>query len=211
MSSQTRKVNLEAILQKFPDLSHPEYSGITITGVVSDSRQVLHGNLFVALEGGSTDGHQFIPQAIQRGAAAVVGMKPLYELNVPYVKVGDSRYALAHLAAAFYGYPAQKMVVIGITGTDGKTTTANLLFNILKTAGMRAGMISTVNAVIGDKELDTGFHVTTPDATDVQQYLAMMSDEGMTHVILEATSHGLAQYRVEACEFDIAIVTNITH
>jgi UDP-N-acetylmuramoyl-L-alanyl-D-glutamate--2,6-diaminopimelate ligase len=135
---------------------------------------VQPGNLFVALVGGSADGHQYIPQAIRQGAAAVVGMRSLTDLAVPYIQVEDSRNALAHLAAAFYDYPARNMVVIGITGTDGKTTTANLLFHILKAAGLQAGMISTVNAVIGDLELDTGFHVTTPDATDVQRYLAMM-------------------------------------
>jgi UDP-N-acetylmuramoyl-L-alanyl-D-glutamate--2,6-diaminopimelate ligase len=211
LSSPHRKVTLEAITQKYASQISPEFSGLTITGIVSDSRQVQPGNLFVALVGVSADGHQYIPQAIRQGAAAVVGMRSLTDLAVPYIQVEDSRNALAHLAAAFYDYPARKMVVIGITGTDGKTTTANLLFHILKAAGLQAGMISTVNAVIGDLVLDTGFHVTTPDAPDVQRYLAMMAGAGMTHVILEATSHGLAQDRVEACDFDLAIVTNITH
>jgi UDP-N-acetylmuramoyl-L-alanyl-D-glutamate--2,6-diaminopimelate ligase len=211
LSYQQRQVSLKSVLQNFPEGQNPVYQGVTITGIVADSRQVQPGNLFVALVGGSADGHRFIPQAIQRGAVAVVGMQPLGGLPVPYILVNDSRQALAHLAAAYYDFPAQKMVVIGITGTDGKTTTANLLFKILKTAGLRTGMISTVNAVIGDMELDTGFHVTTPDAADVQRYLSMMAGDGTTHVILEATSHGLAQYRVEACDFDVAIVTNITH
>jgi UDP-N-acetylmuramoyl-L-alanyl-D-glutamate--2,6-diaminopimelate ligase len=206
-----RKITLSSVLEHFPRLSRPDFQDVQITGVVADSRQVEPGNLFVALVGGSADGHRFIPQSIQRGAAAVVGMQPLSGLEVPYIRVEDSRYALAHLAAAYYGFPAHKMVVVGITGTDGKTTTANLLFNILRTAGLPTGMISTVNAVIGEIELDTGFHVTTPDATDVQRYLAMMTGQGITHVILEATSHGLAQFRVEACEFDVAVVTNITH
>ncbi|HXQ32587.1 MAG TPA: UDP-N-acetylmuramoyl-L-alanyl-D-glutamate--2,6-diaminopimelate ligase, partial [Anaerolineales bacterium] len=96
-------------------------------------------------------------------------------------------------------------------GTDGKTTTTNLIYQILLAAKIKAGMISTVNAVIGDEVLDTGFHVTTPDAHDVQRYLAKMVDAGLTHVILETTSHGWAQYRVDACEFDIGVVTNITH
>jgi UDP-N-acetylmuramoyl-L-alanyl-D-glutamate--2,6-diaminopimelate ligase len=211
LSSHLRKVTLEAITQKYASQISPEFSGLTITGIVSDSRLVQPGNLFVALVGGSADGHHYIAQAIRQGATAVVGMHSLTDLAVPYIQVEDSRNALAYLAAAFYDYPARKMVVIGITGTDGKTTTANLLFHILKAAGLQTGLISTVNAVIGDLELDTGFHVTTPDATDVQRYLAMMAEAGMTHVILEATSHGLAQDRVEACEFDIAIVTNITH
>jgi UDP-N-acetylmuramoyl-L-alanyl-D-glutamate--2,6-diaminopimelate ligase len=130
---------------------------------------------------------------------------------VPYLRVEDSREALAYLSAAFYDYPAKNLTVIGITGTDGKTTTSNLLYQILVAAGIKAGMISTVNAVIGDQVLDTGFHVTTPDAPDIQRYLSMMVAADLTHVVLETTSHGLEQKRVDACEFDIGIITNITH
>jgi UDP-N-acetylmuramoyl-L-alanyl-D-glutamate--2,6-diaminopimelate ligase len=211
MSSHPRKVTLRSIFQKFPLPYLSSIPNVSITGVVSDSRQVQPGDLFVALAGASVDGHRFIPDAIQQGAVAVVGMESLYDLPVPYIMVEDSRVALAHLAAGYYEYPAHKLVMIGVTGTDGKTTTANLLFNILKAAGISVGMISTVNAVIGDTELDTGFHVTTPDAPDVQHYLAMMVDAGMTHVVLVTTSHGLAQARVEACDFDISVITNITH
>lgn len=211
MSSHPRKVTLGSVFRKFPLPYFSSIPDVSITGVVSDSRQIQSGNLFVALPGESVDGHRFIPDAIQRGAGAVVGTQALVDLPVPYIMVEDSRVALAHLAAGYYDYPAQKLVMLGITGTDGKTTTANLLFNILKAAGISAGMISTVNAVIGDTELDTGFHVTTPDAPDVQRYLSMMVDAGISHVVLETTSHGLAQARVEACDFDIAIVTNITH
>ena len=184
---------------------------VIVHNIVSDSRQVQPGSLFVALKGTSNDGHRFIPDAIQRGAVAIVGTKPLTKLDVPYVQVQDSHEALAYLAAAYYHYPARKITVIGITGTEGKTTTANLIFQIMKEAGLQTGMISSVDAVIGEQVLDTGFHVTTPDAPDVQRYLAMMVANGITHVILEATSHGLAQKRVEACEFDIAVITNITH
>lgn len=186
-------------------------SDVLITGIVLDSRQVQPGNLFMALSGGSTDGHRFIPEAIMRGASAIVGTQPLSDLPVPYFRVDDGRMALAYLAAAFYGFPARQLLMIGVTGTDGKTTTANLLFHILQIAGLKAGMISTVNAVIGEQTLDTGFHVTTPEAPDVQRYLAQMVAAGLTHVILEATSHGLAQQRVGACDFDVGIVTNITH
>jgi UDP-N-acetylmuramoyl-L-alanyl-D-glutamate--2,6-diaminopimelate ligase len=115
------------------------------------------------------------------------------------------------MAGSFYDWPARKLTVIGVTGTDGKTTTTNLLYQILVVANIKAGMISTVNAVIGDEVLDTGFHVTTPDAHDVQRYLAKMVDAGLTHVVLETTSHGWSQYRVDACEFDVGVVTNITH
>ncbi|MCU0488685.1 MAG: UDP-N-acetylmuramoyl-L-alanyl-D-glutamate--2,6-diaminopimelate ligase [Anaerolineales bacterium] len=182
-----------------------------IRGIVFDSRQVQPGDCFVALSGGNVDGHRYIPDAVQRGAAAVVGVQPLQGLRVPYLRVFDSRLALALLSAAFYRFPARQLTVIGITGTDGKTTTTNLLYQILRTAGIKVGMISTVNAVIGDRILDTGFHVTTPEAPDVQRYLAQMVAAGLDTVILEATSHGLDQQRVAACEFDIGVITNITH
>jgi UDP-N-acetylmuramoyl-L-alanyl-D-glutamate--2,6-diaminopimelate ligase len=101
--------------------------------------------------------------------------------------------------------------MIGVTGTDGKTTTCNLLFNILKEAGIPTGMVTTVNAVLGSQVVDTGFHVTTPDSPQLQRYLARMVVEGLTHAVLETTSHGWSQHRVASCEFDIGVVTNITH
>ncbi len=182
-----------------------------ITGISLDSRRVQPGHIFVALVGNTTDGHRFIPDAVQRGSILVVGEQTMGEIGVPYLQVADSRLSLAYLSAAFYGLPARRLTVIGVTGTDGKTTTTNLIYHILLAARIRAGMISTVNAVIGERELDTGFHVTTPEAPDVQNYLAQMATAGITHVVLEATSHGLAQHRVAACEFDLGVVTNITH
>jgi len=182
-----------------------------VTGITLDSRAVEPGNVFIALVGGSVDGHQYIPEAISRGAAVVIGTKPGFDIEVPYLMVLDGRLALAQLSAAYYDFPARELTVVGVTGTDGKTTTANLIFHILRAAGIQAGMISTVNAQIGDKVLDTGFHVTTPEAPVVQHYLAEMVSSGITHVVLEATSHGLAQNRVACCEFDLGVVTNITH
>ena len=184
---------------------------IPITGVTHDSRRVQPGHIFVALAGGTTDGHRYIPDAIRHGAILVVGEKPFGEIGVPYLRVADSRLSLAFFSAAFYGLPARRLTMIGVTGTDGKTTTTNLIYHILLAAGIRAGMISTVNAVIGERMLDTGFHVTTPEAPDVQNYLAQMAAAGITNVVLEATSHGLAQHRVAACEFDLGVITNITH
>jgi UDP-N-acetylmuramoyl-L-alanyl-D-glutamate--2,6-diaminopimelate ligase len=185
---------------------------IPITGISIDSRAVRPGHLFVAMKGGSHDGHDYIPRAIENGAAAIVGERSVRQVaNLPYIQLENSRRALTWIAASFYDWPGRKLTVIGVTGTDGKTTTTNLIYQVLRAAGIKAGMISTVNAVIGDEVLDTGFHVTTPDAHDVQHYLARMVDAGLTHVVLETTSHGWSQYRVDACEFDIGVVTNITH
>ena len=202
--------SLTQLTESIPGIVYTTGEDVLIHGIALDSRKVIPGDVFVANKGLSLDGHRFIPDAIQAGAVAIVGTEHL-NLAVPYVQVADSREALAHLSAAIYDYPAKKMIVIGITGTDGKTTTANLLFHVLKTSGIKTGLISTVNAVIGDKIFDTGFHVTTPDAPDLQRYLSMMVKSGITHVILETTSHGLEQKRVDACEFDIGVVTNITH
>jgi UDP-N-acetylmuramoyl-L-alanyl-D-glutamate--2,6-diaminopimelate ligase len=175
---------------------------IDVTGLAFDSRRVEAGNLFVAIPGGQTDGHLFIAQAIERGAVAIVGERPPAEVllsnEVPYVRVPDSHAALAHLAAVWHGHP-------------GRETTVNLIQSIVAAAGHKTGMISTVNALIGDRYQDTGLHVTTPDALQVQGLLAQMATAGTEVAILEATSHGLAQHRVTAAEFDVAVVTNITH
>lgn len=183
-----------------------------ITLVTSDSRQVIPGALFVAYPGVAVDGHRFIDDAVRRGASAVVGQVAFDRVgSLTYLQVPDARQALASLSACWYGFPARKLVMIGVTGTDGKTTTVNLVHSILTAAGLNAGMISTVNAVIGGQSYDTGLHTTTPDAPDVQKYLAQMVGAGQTHCVLEATSHGLAQHRVDACEFDVGVITNITH
>ena len=205
-------VKLSNLFTDFPFFYFPKkLADISVTGIAIDSRKVQPGDLFVAMQGGAADGHNYIPMAIDKGAIAVLGQKDLDDLPVPYIRVDNSRHALTFLAASFYDWPGRKLTVIGVTGTDGKTTTSNLIYHILKAAGLKAGMISTVNAVIGDEVLDTGFHVTTPDAHDVQRYLAKMVKAGLTHVVLETTSHGWAQHRVDACEFDIGVVTNITH
>ncbi|MGB7874056.1 MAG: UDP-N-acetylmuramoyl-L-alanyl-D-glutamate--2,6-diaminopimelate ligase [Anaerolineales bacterium] len=207
-----QNAKLVSVFKDFPFPFTPKnLPDLPITGISIDSRVVKPGDLFVAMQGGLVDGHAYIPMAIDAGAVAVVGHKVMHDLPVPYIRVEDPRQSLTFLAAAFYDWPGRKLTVIGVTGTDGKTTTCNLIYNILVTAGFKAGMISTVNAVLGDEVMDTGFHVTTPDAHDVQRYLAKMVDAGLTHVVLETTSHGWSQHRVDACEFDIGVVTNITH
>lgn len=205
----------KTLSQLFIDFPFPHPAAIPdipITGIAIDSRAVKPGDLFVAMKGGTLDGHDYIDKAIANGAAAVVGERDVAQFaNLTYIQLDNTRQALTWLAAAFYDWPGRKLTVIGVTGTDGKTTTTNLLYQILRTAGLKAGMVSTVNAVIGDEVLDTGFHVTTPDAHDVQHYLAKMVGAGLTHMVLETTSHGWAQHRVDASEFDIGVVTNITH
>lgn len=203
---------LKALFAEFPlKIVSGTLDATPVNKITADSRKVDAGDLFVAMAGEYFDGHKFIANAIEQGAAAIVGEKPLKDLSAPYIQVENARQSLAHLAAAYYDHPARKLTMVGITGTDGKTTTSNFLYQILREAKLKVGMISTVNAIIGDQVLDTGFHVTTPDASDTQRYLAQMVDAGLTHVILETTSHGWAQYRVDACEFDVGIVTNITH
>ncbi len=182
-----------------------------LTGIAFDSRHVRPGDVFVAVRGASTDGHVYIPDAIARGALAVVGEARVDPLIVPYFQVKDSRLALAMISAAYYGYPTRKMTIVGVTGTDGKTTTATMIYHILRAAGYNTGLISTISALVGEQALDTGFHVTTPEATEIQAYLAQMAEKATTHVVLETTSHGLDQHRVSACDFDIGVVTNITH
>lgn len=184
---------------------------VEITGLAHDSRLVRPGDLFIAVRGQRADGHRFIPQALEKGSVAVVVEEAGHSLPVPCVVVPDSRLALAHLAASFHGHPARRMRVIGVTGTDGKTTTVNLIHSILAAAGYKSSLVSSVNAIIGEKYYDTGLHTTTPDALEIQHYLAEMVAAGTEYAVLESTSHGLAQGRVAACEYDVAVVTNITH
>jgi UDP-N-acetylmuramoyl-L-alanyl-D-glutamate--2,6-diaminopimelate ligase len=182
-----------------------------VAGITDDSRTVRPGWIFVAIAGGHTDGHRFVAEAFRQGAVAVVGQSDLGHADGLYLRVPDSRQALARLAAAWHGHPGRSLVVVGVTGTDGKTTTASMIHSILAQAGVRAGLVSTVQALMGDQAVDTGLHVTTPEPMALQGYLKNMLEEGLTHVVLESTSHGLAQHRVDGCEFDVAVVTNITH
>ena len=204
--------SLKNCLREFSSYKPLSLSDALITGISWDSRKVQPGDAFFALVGENVDGHDFINDAVERGAAAVVGSRNDISLSVPYVQTeGDDRLALAEFSAIFYDHPSRELITIGITGTDGKTTTTNLVHHILQAAGIPTGMISSVNAVVGNETLSTGFHVTTPESPDIQRYLAQMRDSGLTHVVLETTSHGLAQKRVAFVDYDLAAVTNVTH
>ncbi len=211
-------MNLSTLLTALPQYRlanfDPAVPDIDIINITTDSRQIQPGSLFVAYRGVHVDSHRFIPQAIAGGAAAIVSeieVEPNGDAPPPHIIVPDGRAALAWLSAAWHNFPARQLTMIGITGTDGKTTATNFLFHMLQATGQQTGMISTVNAIIGAQTLDTGLHTTTPDAPDVQRYLTEMVKAGSQTCLLEVTSHGLTHHRVTACDFDIAIVTNITH
>lgn len=178
---------------------------------VEDSRYIEQGGVFVARKGLNTDGHDYIERAIAQGASAVIGEYAI-DLPVPYVQVNDAQQLLGLLAASYYGFPSRDLVVVGVTGTNGKTSTTHIMHNILDVATEgKAGYISTLGADIGGANADTGLHVTTPTAPEIQHYLATMRDAGLTHVVLEMTSHGLAQGRLNGVDIDVAIITNLTH
>jgi UDP-N-acetylmuramoyl-L-alanyl-D-glutamate--2,6-diaminopimelate ligase len=194
----------------------PLYDGpeIELSCLVEHTDDVVPGACFVARVRATGDGHRYALQAVERGATLVLAERPLPELapyDVVCLQLPDTALALAWLAAAWEGFPSRQLVMIGVTGTDGKTSTATLLFSILREAGLRAGLLSTIKAVIGEVEEPLALHVTTPEAPVVQRHLRRMVEAGLTHCVLEATSHGLAQHRVAAVDFDLALVTNITH
>ena len=180
--------------------------------VEEDHRALRPGGIFVARRGEVVDGHDYIPQALARGAAAIVAERPPEGLAVPWAQVREAGEALGWLAAAWQDCPARSLHLCGVSGTNGKTTTAMLLHRILQRAsGGRAGLISTIAAELGSGSADTGLHVTTPGAPQVQALLAQMRDRGLTHCVLEMTSHGLAQGRLNGVTLDVAVMTNITH
>jgi len=177
-----------------------------------DSRKIADGGLFIAVPGTYTDGRRFLSEAARHGAVVALG-EPLEEAldtPIPYIEVPDVRTALANLACAFYGYPAQQLCTIGVTGTDGKTTTANLISTLLETAGRRTGLMTTANFKISGQEWENATRQSTLEALEIQEFLQRMLAEGVTHAVIEATSHGLELRRVYGCAFDVGVVTNIT-
>lgn len=182
----------------------------SVRDVTSDSRAAAPGVAFVAVRGGTSDGHRFIAQAAAAGAPMIVGEEPraLHSATPGYVQVADSRLALADLAAQLASHPSRGMVVVGITGTSGKTTTTYLLESILQAAGHRVGVIGTVNFRFGGK-IYPSTH-TTPGAPELQKLLAEMKRDGCTAVVMEVSSHALKQHRSAFIAFDAMIFTNLT-
>ena len=181
---------------------------LDILDVAYDSRKVTEGSLFVAISGFATDGNRFIPMALEKGAVAVVtARKP--DRNVPYVLVESDRLALALIGCNFYGHPAKSMTMIGVTGTNGKTSTTLLLKQVLeKTLGAKVGLIGTMENMVGDEVIPT--ERTTPESFELQGLFARMRDAGCTHVVMEVSSHAIALERVGGVDFDVAAFTNLT-
>lgn len=180
-----------------------------ITGVTYDSRRVMPGMVFVAVPGQNTDGHEFINNAVDRGAAAVICERNGFlTQRSTKIKVSDAREALAGAAAAYYGNPASKLKMIAVTGTNGKTTVSFMIKHILESAGAKTGLIGTVRYEVGERMVPA--HRTTPEALDVQQMLASMLRADCTACVMEVSSHALEQKRVVGIDFDVAIFTNLT-
>ncbi|HEY7526560.1 MAG TPA: UDP-N-acetylmuramoyl-L-alanyl-D-glutamate--2,6-diaminopimelate ligase [Candidatus Limnocylindria bacterium] len=175
-----------------------------------DSRQVEPGTLFFAVPGVHVDGHHYVSRAVERGALAVVVEREMPGVGVPQLVVERTRNALADAADAWFGQPSRSLRVIGVTGTDGKTTTCFLAAAVLRAAGRRPGLIGTVELGVGDERMPNENRNTTPEALELQALLAEMVEAGNDSVVMEATSHGLAQARTRNVDFDVGILTNLT-
>ncbi|MCL5676862.1 MAG: UDP-N-acetylmuramoyl-L-alanyl-D-glutamate--2,6-diaminopimelate ligase [Firmicutes bacterium] len=202
-------MRLSHLLKLIPTARIEGPGSLDVTALSYDSRQVTPGSLFVAIRGLVTDGHLFVDDAISAGAAAVMVERdvPVPE-GVVKVVVPDSREALAMAAATLYGHPSKKLRLIGVTGTNGKTTTTYLIRSILRAQGFKVGLIGTVKALIDDEEIPAGR--TTPESLDLQALLARMVRAGCDYAVMEVSSHALDLKRVASCEFDAGVFTNLT-
>ena len=184
----------------------PEKSDAEITGVTNDSRKITPGCVFFCIQGTTYDGHLFASDALKQGAAAVVTQR---RLNLAgEITVTDTHIAYATAAANYFGNPAKKLKLVGVTGTNGKTTTTMIIRHILITQGFKTGIVGTIQNMINDDVLPA--KNTTPDAYELQELFSKMVDAGCTHCVMEVSSHALAQDRVGGCHFDVAVFTNLT-
>jgi UDP-N-acetylmuramoyl-L-alanyl-D-glutamate--2,6-diaminopimelate ligase len=184
---------------------------LQIAGVAFDSRFVRPSSIFVAVPGAHVDGHDFVKAAAELGAAAAIVERPIPGIALPQIVVEDARRALATVAAWWYGDPSRELGVVGITGTDGKTTTAFLAAAVLEAAGISTGFTTTAAAKVGSVRTANPEHVTTPEAPQLQRILRAMVQAGNEAAVVETTSHGLALFRVAEIAYDVAIFTNLTH
>ncbi len=202
-------MQLKQIISQFSPVSVEGTLDREVSGITYDSRRVTPGMVFVAIPGQHVDGHQFINTAIDRGAAAIICARNGFSSQrATKIKVVDTREALARAAAEFYQHPSTKLKVIGVTGTNGKTTVAFIVKEILEAAGIKTGLLGTVRYEIGERVIPA--HRTTPEALEIQQLMAQMVRAGCTACVMEVSSHALEQQRVCGVDFDLGIFTNLT-
>lgn len=203
-------MKLKTLLSHIPSHQTSGELDINISALVFDSRKVTKDCLFIAVKGVHTDGHGYIQQAIDQGAVAIVGEvfdQPVS--GVTYIQVNDSAATLGVLSSAFYGHPSKQLILVGVTGTNGKTTTATLLHGLFSRLGYKCGLLSTIENKIGTTVFPS--YYTTPDPVALNQLLADMVAEGCTYAFMEASSHAIEQQRIAGLQFAGAIFTNITH
>ena len=191
-----------------------EYKDLTgndavVSGIAYDSRAVQKGDVYFALKGENFDGAQFIPDAIERGCSAVVSVDYENTTEVPVLTTPDTRLALAYASSAFYGNPSRNLKLIGITGTNGKTSVAHILRYMLQSAGCKTAILGTVGHDYGEGIEKSS--LTTPEAPELNRFLRKAVNEGSSHAVMEVSSHSLALKRVRGLDFDVAVFTNLTH
>ncbi|MFI5131442.1 MAG: UDP-N-acetylmuramoyl-L-alanyl-D-glutamate--2,6-diaminopimelate ligase [Chitinophagales bacterium] len=204
-------MRLQDILYKVSIRSVVGKTDIEVNDIQIDSRKVKKSSVFVAVKGAAADGHEFIDKAIESGAVAVIGetMPFLAREGIVYVQVENSAVAAGYMAHNFFGHPSEKMKVVGVTGTNGKTTIATLLYKLFTSLGYKCGLLSTVENHIGGKVIPATH--TTPDAISLNALLKQMAGEGCTHVFMEASSHAIQQHRITGLQFAGGLFSNITH
>ena len=186
-----------------------EIPNVTVTGIKLNSSQIEEGDLFIAIPGTKVDGHDFIDDAIDSGAIAIISNgRDVGKLSVPQIKVANPRRAASIVAAEYYGHPTKDLIVIGITGTNGKTTTASLLYSILNNAGHKTAQLGTLGTIADGFGQEAT--LTTPDSISLQKTFSELRDADFSHIVMEVSSHALDQYRVADVEFDVALFTNLT-
>ena len=204
-------MNLEEVLHRIPVLEIIGNKDREISELIFDSRKAVEHSLYVAIKGTISDGHDFINSSIEKGAIAIVCEHIPTEIKteITFIKVQDAAKTLGHLASNFYGNPSSRLNLIGITGTNGKTSVTTLLFDIFKILGFKSALISTVEYRIGDEVIPSTH--TTPDIIRVNQILAKAVAKGCEYAFMEVSSHGIHQHRTTGLQFKIAGFTNITH
>ncbi len=200
---------LKDLLQNFKYISCTGNTNVDICDITNNSREVKNKSVYVCIEGFKTDGHKFIDDAVKKGAAAVLVSKEINRDDVVVIRVSDTRESMAHFASLLYGEPSKKLKIIGVTGTNGKTTVTHIIKTVLEMNGKKAGLIGTNRTVIGEMVIEA--EKTTPESPVLHKWFKDMVDAGMEYCVMEVSSHSIDLHRVTGIEFDAAVFTNLTH